>query len=277
MSFQAMAWAVRQKVGNATGKAILLMLANYADDAGACFPGQGKLATECECSERTVREWLSKFEEMGLVRRDERRRSDGYRTSDGITLSIAANRPTQPTDPAAEISPAGFSPENNSPENNADLTGSNCRAIHSQGNHQKSNSPASAKKPDPTPLSELSRVLSRPQAQAVIDHRQRIRRPMTAHAAHLLARQFEACPDPNAAADTMIENGWQGFKPAWIAAQSDVRGSPIRSQQKQRDGDRAASTLDRMIDEAEGAENFNRDHPYETRGRTIDGYAHRSR
>jgi len=111
MSFQAMTWAVKQKVGNATGKAILLMLANYADDEGKCFPGQEKLAAECECSPRTVREWLDKFEKMGIVKREERRREDGYRTSDLIVLDL-------------ESSPAAISPENTSPENNNNLTGS---------------------------------------------------------------------------------------------------------------------------------------------------------
>ncbi|MBK3745192.1 helix-turn-helix domain-containing protein [Paraburkholderia aspalathi] len=111
MSFQAMTWAVKQKVGSATGKAILLMLANYADDEGKCFPGQDKLAAECKCSPRTVREWLDKFEKMGIVSRSERRRGDGYRTSDLIILDL-------------ESSPAGNSPENTSPENDDNLTGS---------------------------------------------------------------------------------------------------------------------------------------------------------
>jgi hypothetical protein len=118
MSFQAMTWAVKQKVGNATGKAILLMLANYADENGSCYPGQDKLAAECECSPRTIRDWLDKFEAMGLLTRSERRREDGYRTSDRITLQL-------------DTSPAAFSPENISPENNDDLTG-NSRRPHRQ-------------------------------------------------------------------------------------------------------------------------------------------------
>lgn len=118
MSFQAMTWAVKQKVGNATGKAVLLMLANYADENGSCYPGQDKLAKECECSSRTVREWLDKFETMGLIVRQERRREDGYRTSDLIVMQL-------------EKSPEAFSPENNSPENNAHLTG-NSRTSHRQ-------------------------------------------------------------------------------------------------------------------------------------------------
>jgi len=90
MSFQAMSWAVKQKVGNATGKAILLMLANYADQDGVCFPSQEKLAVECECARQTVSRFLNDFESRGLISRVQRRRQDGYRTSDEIKLSLDA-------------------------------------------------------------------------------------------------------------------------------------------------------------------------------------------
>lgn len=86
MSFQAMSWAVRQKVGNATGKAILLMLANYCDHEGTCFPSQQRLADECECGLRTVTRWLDQFEKDGLLTRERRMREDGSRTSDMIRL-----------------------------------------------------------------------------------------------------------------------------------------------------------------------------------------------
>lgn len=96
-----MAWAVKQKVGNATGKAILLMLANYADERGQCFPSQETLALECECSKRSVLDWLQKFEDMGILSRERRHGAGGYRRADILTLSLGA----------------AFSPENNSREN----------------------------------------------------------------------------------------------------------------------------------------------------------------
>lgn len=101
MSFQAMAWAVKQKVGNATGKAILLMLANYADERGQCFPSQETLATECECSKRSILDWLQKFEDMGILTRERRHGAGGYRRADILTLRLGA----------------AISPENNSREN----------------------------------------------------------------------------------------------------------------------------------------------------------------
>jgi hypothetical protein len=69
----------------------------------------------------------------------------------------------------------------------------------------------------PSAKDELGRVLDEEHANAVIDHRQKLRKPLTAHAAKLLANSFAKCRDgPNAAADAMIANGWQGFNPAWI-------------------------------------------------------------
>ncbi|MGE0290380.1 MAG: hypothetical protein AB7I42_25035 [Bradyrhizobium sp.] len=67
-----------------------------------------------------------------------------------------------------------------------------------------------------TPRDALAAILDTERAQAVVDHRQRIRKPLTAHAAKLLAGRFAKVPDPNAAADAMIANGWQGFEPEWL-------------------------------------------------------------
>lgn len=64
---------------------------------------------------------------------------------------------------------------------------------------------------------ELAEVLSPEMAAAVVEHRKTLRKPLTPTAAALLARKFAGCDDPNAGAAAMIENGWQGFEPAWLA------------------------------------------------------------
>lgn len=68
----------------------------------------------------------------------------------------------------------------------------------------------------PTPRAELLAILDEDHADAVVDHRQRARKPLTVHAARLLAEKFSRCADPNAAADAMVANGWQGFEPEWM-------------------------------------------------------------
>jgi len=66
-----------------------------------------------------------------------------------------------------------------------------------------------------TPRSLLLECLSAESADAVLAHRRAMRRPLTTRAAQLLAKGFMSTGDPNAAADMMIERGWQGFKPEW--------------------------------------------------------------
>ena len=95
-----------------------------------------------------------------------------------------------------------------------------------------------------SPREELEAVLDAEHAQAVIDHRQQLRKPLTPHAAKLLARKLAEAPDPNAAADEMIAAGWQGFEVAWLDRRSrsppGAAGSWIES---------AVSLTTRTIDE----------------------------
>ncbi len=67
MSFQAMAWAIKQKTGSTPRKLVLLMLANFANEDFECYPSISKIAAECEMSERTVLRAIKALEEEGLV------------------------------------------------------------------------------------------------------------------------------------------------------------------------------------------------------------------
>jgi len=94
---------------------------------------------------------------------------------------------------------------------------------------------------------ELLVVLDAERARAVVDHRLRIKKPMSAHAAKLLAGKFARCPDPNAAADVMIGNGWQGFEPEWLDRQG-VRGA---SNQKPQSTGQIFADLARSMNDAD--------------------------
>ena len=208
MSFQAMAWAVKQKVGNATGKAILLMLANYADERGECFPSQEKLAEECECSIATVARWVKHFEDSGVLSRQKQYGEGGYRRAD--RLKLLTDLPVTKL-PSTELPNSASKLTRHSDGAEPIKEPINPSSLRSEGKR--------------TPRSELLAVLDADRADAVIEHRQRIRKPLTAHAAKLLAGKFARCPNPNEAADAMIANGWQGFEPEWMDRQQS-RGSP---------------------------------------------------
>lgn len=70
--------------------------------------------------------------------------------------------------------------------------------------------------PRRTPKQALCEVLDDERASALIEHRNRLRAPLTVRAAELLARQLALARDgPAAAADLMLERGWKGFKAEW--------------------------------------------------------------
>lgn len=87
MSVEAIVWAKRTRFGSPHKKLIVLVLADYADEAWSCFPGQVLIADQTELGERTVRRLLAELESDGVIRREHRQRPDGSRTSDRIYLA----------------------------------------------------------------------------------------------------------------------------------------------------------------------------------------------
>jgi DNA-binding transcriptional ArsR family regulator len=113
VSAEATAWAKRVKTGDATRKAILRALADYAGpgkadrDAPAeadgrhfTFVGLETLAEECECSERTIVRHLNALKAAGSIVRVRRMR--GFiRTSDYTVLAVDGYGPRPFTDAEA--------------------------------------------------------------------------------------------------------------------------------------------------------------------------------
>jgi hypothetical protein len=68
MSWQATAWAEKQTTGRSARKALLLVLANYADEFGMCWPSQKTLAISTEQSVDSVQRQSRRLCEAGLLR-----------------------------------------------------------------------------------------------------------------------------------------------------------------------------------------------------------------
>jgi hypothetical protein len=76
-----------QDAGNAQSQLVLQAIARHADwETGACFPSQEALGVMAKCTDRTVREHLSKLEDAGFITRTPRRKENGARQPDLITL-----------------------------------------------------------------------------------------------------------------------------------------------------------------------------------------------
>ncbi len=80
MSFQAMAWAIKQETGSAGSKLVLLMLADHSNGhTGQCNPSHKRLAAECEMSVSCLKGHIAKLQERGLLRVI-------YKSADGVNL-----------------------------------------------------------------------------------------------------------------------------------------------------------------------------------------------
>lgn len=90
-----MSWAWEQKCPNIGTKAVLVALANFANESGYCYPGQETLAAMVSGASRTVRSHLAALESAGLIRRQARHDSKGHRTSDAVWL-LMSNRQELP-------------------------------------------------------------------------------------------------------------------------------------------------------------------------------------
>ena len=67
MSFQSMAWATSQKLEHATDKYLLIMLANYANSDGECYPSIERISEDTAMDRKTVMRCFANLIELGLI------------------------------------------------------------------------------------------------------------------------------------------------------------------------------------------------------------------
>lgn len=67
MSFQALAWGIKQKTTSSTSKLVLLMLCNYADEKGISYPSQEHLAGLCQITRRSVNKHIQELVKANLI------------------------------------------------------------------------------------------------------------------------------------------------------------------------------------------------------------------
>jgi hypothetical protein len=88
MSHRATAWAFKQPARSPVHKLVLILLADWADEAGFAWPKQATLATNANCSVRTINRVLADLEDDNFFTRQPGRRRDGRRGSDKFQLDI---------------------------------------------------------------------------------------------------------------------------------------------------------------------------------------------
>lgn len=85
MSFQAVTWAIDQKTGSPSAKAVLWSIANYANEQWCAWPFQETIAEDSEQSTDSVSRRISELVGGGLLRRIKLKRF-GRRTHDFLIL-----------------------------------------------------------------------------------------------------------------------------------------------------------------------------------------------
>ncbi|OLP56654.1 hypothetical protein BJF92_11235 [Rhizobium rhizosphaerae] len=251
MSITIMARLFKARLGTANRKILAIRLADFADDEGrGIWPTVGRLSAETELSERTVQRILKEFVDEGLLVEVSRANGrPGQATRYDFDLSVLGRiidgmQENDPIDDGCQagtgvtVSPVRVTNERETGDN-GDIDGCHrdTRTIIEPLDHpsrkQDAREQGRENDPDASPksaLAELTTVLDVETARAVMEHRRTIRRPLTPHAARLLARKFAQMPDPRHAADVMIGNGWQGFDPSWVKDRPSSRASPSAPQ-----------------------------------------------
>lgn len=86
MAIEWINWAIPLKTGSATNKAVLIAICNHADGLGYCWPSQKEIQKFTELSLRSIQRAMQDLEERGFLKRQQRRRADGTRSSDAYLL-----------------------------------------------------------------------------------------------------------------------------------------------------------------------------------------------
>jgi biotin operon repressor len=100
MSFTAISWAIKQRTGDRGSKLILILLANYSDDMGLCFPSQEHLALISHMSRRSVIRHIKTLNKKGLIQIQ--RISNGKKVNNRYILPLTKVPKT--TSPSAKLS-----------------------------------------------------------------------------------------------------------------------------------------------------------------------------
>ena len=107
MSMNLMAKAMNIKVGNPLRKLVLIKLADNANDNGECWPSYQHVADQCEVSRSTVKSHIRALEEMGLLKREFRRKGE-LNQSNVFYLTLDNAQQIQPESGGARAAPRTY-------------------------------------------------------------------------------------------------------------------------------------------------------------------------
>lgn len=202
---------------------VLAILASHSDANGWLQINQKNLAARAKKTRETINRAIRDLAAFGYVRKRGRVGEDGRRLTNKYQVVLDREPLEETREPADHVTPTSQGVCD--PHVTGYVTSRDHRGCDPQRSQQVNDlfleRPSSKEDKRPTsPKAELAKVLDAERANAVVEHRQRIRKPLTGYGARLLADKLARVPDPNTAADAMIANGWIGFEPEWLGRQT---------------------------------------------------------
>jgi hypothetical protein len=94
MSIELLNKALKVQNLSPTKKLILLILANYADENGSCYPSHQHLANLCGLqTTKSIKSAIKEFESLGFLKKQNRKLKNGGNTSNRYILNFDENNP----------------------------------------------------------------------------------------------------------------------------------------------------------------------------------------
>ncbi|MDP0496390.1 MAG: helix-turn-helix domain-containing protein [Verrucomicrobiota bacterium JB024] len=184
-----------------TQKAVLISLADQANDQGVCWPSVGSIAERTCLSERAVRKAVRDLEAMGHVSSNGRSGTSSYYT---VT-------PAPDAAPARDSAPAPRAP---TPAPDAGEGGTSCRGPrHDVPPNRKE--PSLNRQEPPESARDCPPNVSPKVWGDYVDHRKAKRAKLTDRAIELITKKLQGLSPPAAdqCLELSIENGWTGVFP----------------------------------------------------------------
>ena len=226
MSHYMTALAMRQAGLKPAEKIVLYWIADHHNETtGDCFPSIARLAQLADMSGRSVENQIAKLEALGLVKRQERHRETGGKTSNGYVLKLS--------------------------ENDAQNLRMGCaKSAHGDAQNLRMNNLVNnnlvKEQGSPTPVDLLCEVVRHETATDFAAHRKAMKKPLTPEAARRIVSRLRTHPDPDAVLDLSIENGWQGIFPEKIGATNEQHHHGATSNRPEHRSDPAIEQISRL-------------------------------
>lgn len=92
MSWDTMSWAKAQRTGSVGAKAVLMALAEYADEVHSCYPSQETIGHDTEQSVSTVYRHIKALIKAGIITKEHRAGIGDGRSTDRYVLLVATGQ-----------------------------------------------------------------------------------------------------------------------------------------------------------------------------------------